>query len=194
MKHEVTSYQTKRLLADALKKAMKRKPFAKVTVSEIITACGVNRKTFYYHFENIYELLRWMFEEEAVDVVKKFDLSVDYEKAIRFVMDYVEENDYIISCAYHSIGREEMKRFLYADFIGVTSSVIDAEEARLGLSLDTDLKLFVAKFYTEALAGMLIDWAQEKDKRDKEKTIKYLVMIVGTTIESMKNAGYYMRQ
>ena len=168
---------------------MKKKPFAKVTVSEIITTCGVNRKTFYYHFRDIYELLRWMFEEEAIDVIKKFDLSVDYEKAIRFVMNYVEENDYIISCAYHSIGREEMKRFFYADFIGVTSSVIDAEEARLGLSLDADLKLFVAKFYTEALAGMLIDWAQEKDKKDKEKTIRYLTMIVGTTIESMKNAN-----
>ena len=189
MKHEVTSYQTKRMLAEELKKAMKKKPFAKVTVSEIITTCGVNRKTFYYHFRDIYELLRWMFEEEAIDVIKKFDLSVDYEKAIRFVMNYVEENDYIISCAYHSIGREEMKRFFYADFIGVTSSVIDAEEARLGLSLDADLKLFVAKFYTEALAGMLIDWAQEKDKKDKEKTIRYLTMIVGTTIESMKNAN-----
>ena len=189
MKHEVTSYQTKRMLADALKKAMKKKPFAKITVSEIITDCGVNRKTFYYHFGDIYELLKWMFEEEAIDVIKNSDLSVDYEEAIRFVMDYVEENDYIISCAYHSIGREEMKRFFYADFIGVTSSAIDTEEVRLGLSLDADLKLFVAKFYTEALAGMLIDWAQEKDKRDKEKTIRYLTTIVGTAIESMNNTN-----
>lgn len=189
MKHEVTSFQTKRMLADSLKRSMQKKAFAKITVSEIIEDCGVNRKTFYYHFGDIYELLKWMLEEEAIDVVKHFDLLVDYEEAIRFVMNYVEENDYIISCAYHSMGREEMKRFFYADFIGVTSTVIDAEEARLNLTLEADLKLFVAKFYTEAMAGMLIDWAQEKDKRDKEKTIRYLTMIVGTAIESMKKAN-----
>lgn len=189
MKHEVTSFQTKRMLADSLKRSMQKKAFAKITVSEIIEDCGVNRKTFYYHFGDIYELLKWMLEEEAIDVVKHFDLLVDYEEAIRFVMNYVEENDYIISCAYHSMGKEEMKRFFYADFIGVTSTVIDAEEARLNLTLEADLKLFVAKFYTEALAGMLIDWAQEKDKRDKEKTIRYLTMIVGTAIESMKKAN-----
>lgn len=189
MKHEVTSFQTKRMLADSLKRSMQKKAFVKITVSEIIEDCGVNRKTFYYHFGDIYELLKWMLEEEAIDVVKHFDLLVDYEEAIRFVMNYVEENDYIISCAYHSMGREEMKRFFYADFIGVTSTVIDAEEARLNLTLEADLKLFVAKFYTEAMAGMLIDWAQEKDKRDKEKTIRYLTMIVGTAIESMKKAN-----
>jgi len=47
MKHEVTTYNTKRMLATSLKKAMKHKPFSKITVSEIIADCGVNRKTFY---------------------------------------------------------------------------------------------------------------------------------------------------
>ena len=52
-----------------------------------------------------------MLTEEAIEVVKHFDLLVDYEDAIRFIMDYVDENDYIISCAYDAIGRDEMKRF-----------------------------------------------------------------------------------
>ena len=62
MKHEITSYNTKRTLADSLKKAMQIKPFSKISVSEIIRDCGLNRKTFYYHFEDIYALLKWMFE------------------------------------------------------------------------------------------------------------------------------------
>lgn len=28
---------------------MEKKPLSKITVSEIIADCGVNRKTFYYH-------------------------------------------------------------------------------------------------------------------------------------------------
>ena len=53
MRHEVTTYNTRKSLAESLKKAMRTKAFSKITVSEIIGDCGVNRKTFYYHFEDI---------------------------------------------------------------------------------------------------------------------------------------------
>ena len=49
MKHEFTSMQTKRALAASLRNIMTHKSFSKITVSEIILDCGVNRKTFYYH-------------------------------------------------------------------------------------------------------------------------------------------------
>jgi transcriptional regulator len=75
MKHEVTSMQTKRALAASLKSIMAHKPFSKITVTEIIDDCGVNRKTFYYHFENIYALLHWMLEQESVEILKHFNLS-----------------------------------------------------------------------------------------------------------------------
>ena len=186
MKHTVTTYNTKKLFATSLKEAMRQKTFSKITVSEIIASCGVNRKTFYYHFEDIYALLKWMLEEEALEVVKHFDLLVNYEDAIRFVMQYVDENDYIISCAYDSIGRDEMKRFFYKDFVGVVASVIDAAEAGFKKKIDPDFKKFAAKFYTEAIAGMLIDWVKEKDKADRKKTIGYMTSIIETALESMK--------
>lgn len=187
MKHEITSYNTKKLLADALKTAMKDKPFSKITVSEIIARCGVNRKTFYYHFEDIFALLKWMFEEEAIEVVKHFDLLVDYKEAILFVMDYVEENDYLINCAYDSMGRNEMKRFFYADFTGIITSVADAAQMRTGGIIDPDFKEFTVKFYTEAISGMLIDWAQDKENRNREKTLRYLTRIISTLIKNLED-------
>ena len=111
MKPEVTTYNTKKALADALKRAMRNKPFSKITVSEIIQDCGVNRKTFYYHFQDIYALLKWVLDEEAIQVVRHFDLLENYEDAIRFVMDYVHKNDFIANCVRDSASREEMKRF-----------------------------------------------------------------------------------
>ncbi|MGN0986091.1 MAG: TetR/AcrR family transcriptional regulator C-terminal domain-containing protein [Candidatus Enterenecus sp.] len=174
MKHEVTTLNTKKALAASLKKAMRAKPFSKITVTEIITDCGVNRKTFYYHFQDIYALLKWMLEEEAIEVVKQFDLLVDYEEAIAFVMDYVEQNDYILSCACDSIGLEEMKRFLYADFIELVNSIIQRAETDRGVTLDPDYKQFLAQFYTEALAGMLVSWIRSRDALDREKVVEYL--------------------
>lgn len=182
MKNEEISLETKKALAASLKNVMKQKPFSKITVKEIVEDCGVNRNTFYYHFDDIYALLRWMFKEEAIEVVKHFDLLVDYEDAIRFIMDYVDENDYIISCAYDSIGQDEMKRFFRSDFISIISELINRADEKSTKPLDPDFKEFLAEFYTEALAGMLVDWAKNRHIKDKEKIIKYLTAIMETCL------------
>ena len=174
MKYEITSLNTKKTLAESLKKIMRTKNFSKITVSEIIADCGVNRKTFYYHFENIYDLLKWIFENEAVEVVKHFNLAVDYEEAILFVMDYIEKNDYLINCAYDSIGRDEIKRFFYSDFIELASTQISNVEKSYNRKFTPEYKQFLCNFYTEALAGILINWLKKRDQQDRVQMIEYI--------------------
>ena len=182
MKHEVTSLNTKRTLAASLKRLMAQKPFSKITVSEIIADCGVNRKTFYYHFEDIYALLKWMLEEEAVEVVKQFDLLVDYREAILFVMNYVKANKHLLCCAYDSVGRDEMKRFFFADFIGIMQTAIDHTEQQLGLKVNTEFKQFLAHFYTEAAAGLLVDEFTGKEGHKPEQAVEYLSLILKSSL------------
>lgn len=174
VKNEEISRNTKKSLAESLKKAMQKKPFQKITVSELIQDCGINRKTFYYHFEDIYDLLKWMLEEESIKVVKHFDLLVDYEEAITFVMDYVEENDHILNCIYHSIRRDELERFFRADFLEIIRSVIEQMERLAGKSLNPGYKDFLCQFYTNAVAGILTEWVTNQDKRDRTAVINYL--------------------
>jgi len=177
MKHEVTTLHTKKALAASLRKLMMKKPLSKITVSEIIADCGVNRKTFYYHFSDIYTLLQWMLEQEAIEVVRQFDFMVDYEEAILFVMNYLDENKHILNCAFDSMGREELKRFFYADFIGIMHLIVNALEKRLGLCVKEDFKDFLCAFYVGAVAGMLISWCQNPEERDREKTVEYISLI-----------------
>ncbi|MGN0395582.1 MAG: TetR/AcrR family transcriptional regulator C-terminal domain-containing protein [Coprococcus sp.] len=188
MKHEITSSNTKKALAESLKKIMKEKSFSKITVSEIIADCGVNRKTFYYHFEDIYALLKWVLEKEAIEVVKHFDLIVDYEEAILFIMDYIEENDYIISCAYDSIGRDEMKRFFFADFNELVLSIIESAEKEFDRYLDQEYKTFLCKFYVEALAGILIDWIKNRNERNRKQVPEYIVTTLKKSLIGILNS------
>lgn len=187
MTNEEMTLRTKKDIAQTLKKFMREKPFSKITVSEIIKECNINRKTFYYHFADIYDLLKWIFEEEAIQVVQHFNLLVDYQEAINFVIDYVEKNDYLISCAYDSIGREEMKRFFCADFYSLVESVFNQAEIKKNEKLEPDFKNFLIRFYTEALAGTLLELVQEKDKEKRQKTMKYLTQLIQTEI------GYLMK-
>lgn len=188
MKHEITTLQTKKMLAASLKKFMEKKSLSKVTVSEIIADCGVNRKTFYYHFDDIYALLKWTLEGEAIDIVKQMDLVVNTEEAVSFVMGYVEENQHIINCAYDAMGRDEMKRFFRADFIDVIRKAVEAGEHDLSISLDEDFKQYLADFFSEALASMIIEWVKNPEKHEKEKVLEYTTLICRTSIPCVLRA------
>ena len=63
---------TKNALAASLKQLMSEKPFEKISVSDICELCGMNRKSFYYHFRDKYDLVNWIF---TVDFLGKMDFT-----------------------------------------------------------------------------------------------------------------------
>ena len=63
------SQMTKNALADSLKALLEFRPVDKITISDITDDCGVNRMTFYYHFQDIYDLLEWSWIREANKVL-----------------------------------------------------------------------------------------------------------------------------
>lgn len=189
MTHNEMSLQTKKKLAASLKKFMMSKSLNKITVTDIIKDCSVNRKTFYYHFQDIYDLLKWILEQEAVEVVKKFDLMVDYKEAILFVINYVENNAHILACAYDTLGREEMRRFLNQDFTSIIETIIDNVEKESGLCIDKEFKHFLCNLYTESLTGILIGWFKNPQNQYKEQIVEYLSIIFRSSLpEILKNS------
>ena len=155
MKHEEISMQTKRALAASLRRIMTRKSFSKITVSEIIADCGVNRKTFYYHFEDIYALLHWMLEQESVEILKHF-----------------------INCAIDAIGRDYLSRFFYADFMGIADSVIRGMEEKYHHPLSDAYRSFLAEFYCEAISGMIVSWIRNRKGEDRAFAQESIITIL----------------
>lgn len=185
MTHAENSLRTKTKLADSLKKLMMHKPFSKITVSEIIRDCNVNRKTFYYHFEDIYALLKWMFAQDAINIVKEYDFPSEYREALSFVMDYISDNSYILNCIFDSVGLEEMKRSLYPDIHDIIRICIDSKEEELGLHIKEDFKNFICNLYTEGFSGTLLKQIKEPDNVSKEEAISYYSLILNVSLPSV---------
>jgi len=53
---------TKELIAEAVKRLLMQKKVKKLTVKDIVDECSITRQTFYYHFEDIPDLLKWVLE------------------------------------------------------------------------------------------------------------------------------------
>ena len=66
---------TKRALAAAMKELMEQMPFSKISVSNIAEQCGMNRKSFYYHFKDKYDLVNWIFDMEYLQLSSRQDYA-----------------------------------------------------------------------------------------------------------------------
>lgn len=189
MKHEITSLNTKKMFAASLKKLLGSKSLSKVTVSEIVTDCKVNRKTFYYHFENIYVLLSWMLKQEAIEVIKHMDLVTNYDEAIYFVMDYIDENEVILKNIYHSMGKDELSQFFHHDLIEVSASIIEKAAQKNGINAPQDFKDLLSRFYTGAIASLILEWIDNGSISDREKSMKYTSLIFNNSITNILKAA-----
>lgn len=188
MKHEKATLQTKTAISASLKKFMEKKPLRKITVSEIIADCDINRNTFYYHFEDIYDLLKWTLEQEAIEVVKKFNFLIDTEDAVRFVIRYVAQNAHMLNCAYDTMGRDELKRFFYNDFITIIRGIVDDCEATNHLSVSADFKSFLCDFLTEATSGILVNGFQNQGFPNEDEIVKNITTIVDALPDVLRRA------
>ena len=74
-KSESKYFNTATKIDLALISLLKKKPFEYITVSEICKTAGVNRSTFYLHYENTGELFA-----EAAELIRKHpSLFTDFE-------------------------------------------------------------------------------------------------------------------
>ena len=84
---------TKRALCAALKELMEEEPFAKISVADICARCDMNRKSFYYHFRDKYDLVNWIFDTEFIAVVRvQPDVHDDIWSLFGALCDYFYRN------------------------------------------------------------------------------------------------------
>ena len=62
--------RTKQALEASLKKLLLEKPLDRITIQDLAADSGISRMTFYYHFQDIYDLVEWVCYEDAVKALK----------------------------------------------------------------------------------------------------------------------------
>ena len=67
----MSSLTTKKAIAYTFKDLLKEKPFNKITVNDISNQCNINRQTFYYHFQDIPDLVEWICIDDVDHLIKK---------------------------------------------------------------------------------------------------------------------------
>lgn len=166
------SRMTKKELAASLKKLMKKISLEKITVKDVVKDCGVNRQTFYYHFQDIYDLLGWIYKTEALDAIEDYKTYDTWQKGFLKTFQYVEKNRAFCINTFHSLGREHLEEFLYNVTFDLLIGVV--EELAEEKNIPQENKKFIADFYSYAFIGLLMAWLKSGTQETPEDIIENL--------------------
>jgi len=167
-----SSHLTKRALAAALKNRMNHTPLNNITVKHLVDDCGLNRQTFYYHFRDIYELLGWIYQTEAVDAIAGEHGYHTWTSGFLKIFKYIEENRLFCLNTLNSLARSHLDSYLY----NVTNHLVMVvvEEVSVGMQVDEADQRFLANFYALAFVGLIVRWMQDGMKERPENIVDKL--------------------
>ena len=139
---------TKKAIALALKDVMKTKPLSKITVNDIAEECSINRQTFYYHFQDIQDLVEWICLTEADEAIEDNKNYATWQEGFSAVFSTLQKEKSFVMNVYRSASRESIQNYLYSLVYPLLYAV--ATEESEGLSVRDDDREFVAHFYKYA--------------------------------------------
>ena len=149
---------TKKELAAALKQLMEQKPLEKISIREITSLCGLRRETFYYHFADIYALIQWMFEEEALALLRQHEGVQFWREGLLQLFRYIQDNRAFCLCAFQSIGHSHLRKLFQESISGIVRTTVDKLSKEL---------------HCPALVGTVESWLLGEVDRTPEELIQF---------------------
>lgn len=169
---------TEKALAASLKKLLRKKTLDKITVKDITNDCGVNRQTFYYHFHDVYDLVEWIFTEEAKNYMYDGLNVRNWRDVISDVMNALSEDKEFVINTFYSLTRRQLEEFVQKLVRPAISDI--ASQVSEGMNIRDDDREFVVDISLYALTGILAEWiADGMDSSYQERLDKLFTVLDG---------------
>lgn len=178
---------TKNLIKQEFIKLLNKKSLHNITVTEIAKQCKIERKTFYYHYENLPQLVKEIFDEELEDVIKEFNETLSWEESFISATKFILENKKVVKHMYESDYKVELEKYIFSLSGEIMKKYVE-RVAKDTNAQEIDIKL-IAFFYQCALSSSLIQWVATDMKTDPKLVTRRLGELMdGNILESLKRS------
>lgn len=173
---KIMSDITKHALAGSLKKLLEQKPIDKITVKDIVEDCGVNRHTFYYHFQDIYELIEWFCTDEADHILGTHKTYDTWKEGFLDLYNYLHASKAIIMNAYHSNFRNYLEKYIRSLVHPYIVEFLNIQ--REGIIISNDKLEFIADTYTYGIVSIAMDWIANDMAERYNKSMDFFLRLL----------------
>lgn len=146
--------ETKKRIGDILHDLMLGRAVEHITVHDIMDRTKMKRQSFYYHFQDIYDVLEWELDQRLYSQIK-YDPAVSFDDWVTHAADIIMSDRTFYCRALEAQGREKAMAAALPTARSYVSRILlggDVPEARI-----TDNEKFMINFMSEAVINYAID-------------------------------------
>lgn len=158
---------TKKAIACALKELLTEKSFDKITINDITARCGLNRQTFYYHFEDRYDLMNWIYYNEVFLPLVEDLNEENYGLSFKKFFQKMSSEKVVYQNVLSDTSEYGFKEYLFSILEELISSLLNEKKATMKV-----------RFYTYGLLGIIVDWIKTGMKITPEQLANQLESII----------------
>ena len=172
---------TEEAIANTMKQLMEETPFDHITTADIINRCGISRKTFYYHFQDKYDLVNWIFSVEVIDGILKNTKIDNLSECYLNLCRYIRDNKTFCTNAINASGQNCFIQFLYG-YVDKQINILCKDAINKKILSSDDIK-FLIDYYYYAFIGVFKTWINTNMKDSPEVIVKRWVSLVDKNLE-----------
>ncbi|MGN0157561.1 MAG: TetR family transcriptional regulator [Brotaphodocola sp.] len=167
---------TKKVILDAAYRLMAKKSLDRITVTDIAAECQITRQTFYYHFQDILEMVEWGMQNEVEKLTVKGKNAESIEEALMLYCQAVmEKRDFfskIVESRYNRQLTPMLAEHLRNYIVQIVQKRVELEERPA-----KDM-FFLVRYHAGAVAAMLVEWLLGKEPVNLEYEISQISRII----------------
>ncbi len=174
---------TKQAIKQSFWELLEQRPLAQITVKDIVERCGINRNSFYYHFQDIPALIEEIVVEEADRIISQYPSIDSVEICINACLDFAKENRRAILHIYNSVNRAMYEQYLWQ----VCESVVSAYVGTVlgpGQIAPEDRTL-IQRYYKCLCFGIATEWIGTGMREDISAPVHRLCELKKGAMEQM---------
>lgn len=108
--------KTEQLIINTFLELVEEKPLDKITIQDIANKCGINRNTFYYHFDDIYSLIESVFNNHVITIERMFEEGASWSECSEVALNFLVENRRAIRHIAFSMNHNKLDHYLFVVF------------------------------------------------------------------------------
>lgn len=166
---------TRQAIKDAFTTLLEERPLNDITVKDIVEHCGINRNSFYYHYQDMPSLIEEIIKEDAESIIRSYPSVTTIVEGFDAVIEFASCRRKAIFHIYRSVNRDVFEQKLMQVCEYFVRSYVDTALAQEPISPE-DRKTII-DFYKCVCFGLTIDWLDSGMSEDYIKSIRRIFLL-----------------
>ena len=147
---------TRLAIKETFIKLLEERPLSEITIKDIVERCGINRNSFYYHYQDLPALIEELIKEEAESIIRAYPSVTTIVECFDAVTEFASHRKKAIMHIFRSVSREVFEQNLMMVCQYFVQSYVDTALDRNAISSEN--RQTIVNYYKCVCFGLTIDW------------------------------------